>query len=1046
MAVPRQLVHLSFASGVDESQQAEVLDPNRSWSTLENGRWRHRGGFEKRYGFTALALTRISGSRSAGYKLVAHDRGTLVFDGDLVDAYSPALSANNTVGIAPALAVERWGIASVDYDAARFWSFDYAYVNGMHAAAVLEYVTDGTYQIAVHLADDKTRKGVASLRVSESFTSDVALLQLCTVGTTLILVYGENGTTTIKARSLDCSSASGINTGFSAASNVATDWNAFDPDFSICTLSSSLWALAYIVEVNEGFTDDVKVKTFNTSFVLQTSGTHGTGSGSTQAVAINGSSSDFLWLVYGKDNGDCRLKGLSPSNVATTTSSDIILIQDEASSATWRVGVTRVSSTTAHVVCAANTWNSSASAAGPSNWYVLMSRDASTAAGTTSAVGSRRRLTTWTPYTHPFVLDGRTYVSAQLVAGVDTTRAVSTIGLFDLTSATLTVRPVGAAALGIAGVDPTGTLTARHVVQIDTYRYGFAQWVFKNGTDPGLEIVEVSSRAAHRWQPAAQNGSLYLSGGLLYAYDGQRLHEANFIQPPVINAAVSSGSGLADGTYQYTAIWEWTDAQGCVHWSEPAIVRAVTAGSFNNQVTIKVSVLEATWKDGLVTAPTSGWLPNNGRRVFVRLFRTAVGGGVFYEKTIQINDVTASGDSYITIVDSTADAGITGNAELYTSPGTPGTHLGRRTAPASVASCVYQGTVILVADDRQTVWQSAAPVVGEGLWFSPVWQYPVDGAGELTAVAAQDGALYIFSRDAIWVTGGEVPTDNGGGGLSAFRRLSVDVGCIDPRSLVVTSKGIFFQSSRGIEVLTRAQAVEWIGERVQDTTAAYPVCTAATLDAGETVVYFELAAGETDGQVTGNGRTLVLDLSTMEWVIDRRKNNAGTADTPAQSASMVYTTSGWRYAWLGTDGRVYVEDQTTHLDPGSAWVTMRAESGWFKFAGVQGRHVVSKLLTLAKKSTDHDLSMYLAYDYSDTYKTVETWTDTRLDALNAVWPRQQLEHGLHDDAEGQAIRVKVEDATPTGGTVSTGKGATWIALTLEGTPREGAANLSDLSR
>jgi hypothetical protein len=125
---------------------------------------------------------------------------------------------------------------------------------------------------------------------------------------------------------------------------------------------------------------------------------------------------------------------------------------------------------------------------------------------------------------------------------------------------------------------------------------------------------------------------------------------------------------------------------------------------------------------------------------------------------------------------------------------------------------------------------------------------------------------------------------------------------------------------------------------------------------------------------------------------------------------------------------------------------MRAESGWFKMSGVQGRQALNQVLVLAKKSTDHDLSLHLAYDYSDSYKTAQTWTDTALDSVNAAWPRQQVAHLLHDDAEGQALRIKLEDATPTGSSAGVGQGATWIALTIEGAAREGAARLPEVSQ
>ena len=55
----------------------------------------------------------------------------------------------------------------------------------------------------------------------------------------------------------------------------------------------------------------------------------------------------------------------------------------------------------------------------------------------------------------------------------------------------------------------------------------------------------------------------------------------------------------------------------------------------------------------------------------------------------------------------------------------------------------------------------------------------------------------------------------------------------------------------------------------------------------------------------------------------------------------------------------------------------------------------------------------------------------------------QLRVDPNDDAEGQAIRVRITDATPTTGSVGTGRGATWLAMTFDITPREGPAEVPE---
>ena len=107
-----------------------------------------------------------------------------------------------------------------------------------------------------------------------------------------------------------------------------------------------------------------------------------------------------------------------------------------------------------------------------------------------------------------------------------------------------------------------------------------------------------------------------------------------------------------------------------------------------------------------------------------------------------------------------------------------------------------------------------------------------------------------------------------------------------------------FSSRRAGSRSSRSQSVDWIGERVSQTTTSYPVCTGATLEPLQSIVRFEMAASETANVVGGNGRTLVYDLRQKLWVsVDRRANSSGVADAPAQSAAMVY--SGGSYSMRG---------------------------------------------------------------------------------------------------------------------------------------------------
>jgi hypothetical protein len=212
-------------------------------------------------------------------------------------------------------------------------------------------------------------------------------------------------------------------------------------------------------------------------------------------------------------------------------------------------------------------------------------------------------------------------------------------------------------------------------------------------------------------------------------------------------------------------------------------------------------------------------------------------------------------------------------------------------------------------------------------------------------------------------------------------------------------------------------------------------------------VLVELAASEASGLVSGTGCTAVYDLALKTWVSkDRRRSSAGVADTPSQSACMIYTGSAYRYAWLGTNGIVYYEDTSTHLDADGGFVAKRAVSPNVKASGPQGTQYVNKALLLAKYHTAHDVSMSFAYNYDASYKTARLYSAADLAAVVAVTPNQQLEHTMHDDAECEAVRMQLAEATPSSGTLGTGEGSTWVSLAFELIPKQGAFALPDESR
>lgn len=1001
MTNPRQLVHTTFGGGVDERTRPELVDPTDAFVTIENVRVNQNGGFDKRYGFTALALTRMDGSsRSAGYKLFADDDATCIIDGTYADVYSATDAKSRKAG--RVCEVSHRIIPAPGVSAATFIG-DVESVNG-HLAMVHESDSQIGYGVVMDMATGAIVDGPTTLFQSSnlpfvgSFSSRyfVALVPYAGATSLSLLLFDTQAP----------------GSGWNNLATVTLAWffsGSTTGHYAIHSFSDRV-AVAY---TTSGGTDRITIKTYDQSGLKETT-TVNTSSTDPDSITLGGSSADTLWVAWNEGTA-IKVKGLTASSLGTV----------KATTAT----VITTSTTASHVrvIHDANTAGAGRLIVNVGTSVPSMSmRGFTTSAGAvTPGPAAQKDVPHCQSVGRPFQYGTRFYQTVW----PDNARSPATPVVCDVTDDVTYLRPIASPSPDLMTV---GAIDGKVVQGSASTKFIYGYGVLRSSVAVVPQLLEIDFAGSSRWQAVKHGRSTFLTGGITTYFDGVRCAEVGFCQVPSTPTVVTSGTGvsLTNGR-RYVAVYEDVDADG--NWVVSSISNPSTSTGAvaNKTITVSTGPLSVSWR---AAGPSA-------RVAFYATLDSNANQPPYYRLGTSVNVTSAF---TVDFVDNVSDATLAASAELYSPnlPGTAGAPLDRRAPPGM--SCLVSYNEMLVGTDGQNIYWSGQPVDGEATWFSPDFQMPLPG---VVALAAQDGSLFCFTRTNIYALSGDVPADNGSsGGLGTPRRLAVDVGCIDPRSIVVTAKGIFFQSRRGIELLNRGGAVEWIGEPVRATVDAFPNCTAATVDSGEAVVYFELAATETSNQVSGGGRTLVYDLSRDKWNVDRRKNQAGTADSPAQSAALVYSGSAYRYAWLGTDGRVYIEDQTTHLDPGSAWVTKRCVTGAYKLAGVQGHQIVERVRLLLKYATDHDLAFYWAVDYNSSYAAPRTWTRAQIATITASLPNEQVEHPLDDNAEHQAIAFKIEDATPTGGTVGTGEGSTWLALTVQGTAREGLYPLPDACR
>ncbi len=1015
---PLTLVQFPFSAGIDEGTRDEVVEAGAGWLVLENGRQDQTGGYSTRAGFTALSTTLLDATTpTAGYRLIADGRTVLRICDGTAQVFDGVSSRWKSLGRVPEVDVRLRSLPTVAVNTGSTYahSGDLAYCNGYLVntwlATNLAASSADTLIAVTNAATGSVVRAPEAVGAASTMPGEPLL---ATYGNYVILIRS-SAAATITAHYLDTTSAATITTGWVAfGASIATDMLNGPIAYAVQSLSDRV-ALAYVN--NSAGVSQITVKTLTVAGgVLQTQALN-TASVTPIHVAVCGSTSDTLWVTWDEATL-IRAQGLSPSSITSTLATKATIIT--LPTGCLFVGIAQSATAGAARIIA----NDSSATTTARTRSVVTTAGAAVASGTECRVPFARCLQ------RPWQYAGRFY------AVVSASPDQKTNTIVDWTDAVTYMRPVGVIDPGLCS--ESVCLLATTVVSATSSTLYMLATVTRSGAADATMLVEMDYASSRRWMPCAYGDSMFLSGGLLSYSDGVRVAEASFLYRPKVPTTTNGGTGITATTgWRYVCVFEEVDGDGNWHISGISTPSTITGAITNKTITVSTMPLSISARVNTLPATASG--------VRVAFYRTLDGGvAPYYRVGFTPNDTSVTA---VTFADAVSDAVLAANAKLYEQPGVPGTAQDRRPPPGLSMLVVYNGC--LVGATGSDVWYSGQNVSGEGAWFNPVFQVPVPGDGDITAIWVMDGTLFVSKRREIYAITGEAPSDNAAtGGLGLPRRLAVDVGCIESRSICVTAFGTFFQSDRGIEILTRSQAVQWIGQPVQNTLAVCPIVTSATVDPGSACVLIELAAAESAGLVTSAGRTLVYDLSLQKWVsIDRRRNSAGATDAPSQSACMIYTGSAYRYAWLSAAGVVHYES-TTSLDADGSPVCKRAVSANVRAAGFQGFQHVNKTLLLAKYLTPHDLSLSFAYDYSAVFKTARLYTSADLAAVTLVLPNMQLEHDMHDDARCEAVRVQLQEAPPSVGvgTFGIGQSATWIALTLEIVPQTGAYGLPDVSR
>lgn len=976
-------LELAFAGGIDQSQRSELLDPRASFVMLENVRSRTKGAVEKRQGFDTHANgSRVDAtSRTAGYRMFADGKKTCIIDRDVIDVFSPDNDDQVSRGRVPECGLSMMKVPAPPGGSGQLVCTDAIRVGDYLALAY----TSGT---SVYASVVEAETGQVIVAPSLIYTGSAAEIYglLGARGSTAMLFVVCSGEANIQLSSVDCSSATGAYAGWSAAAPTISDCGGLP--MAVHSIGTGVY-LGYVN--NSGGASKLTVNLYDGG--VGATVTVNTATVAPGDIGLGGNAGDTLWVTWAQANV-IEVMGLNTTTLATIATAAPII--GTASSPSFDgIAVVASSTTGAGRLFANNGANDK-----------MYTRNFSTVAGATTAGAAQATHYSVQMAGRPFRIGTRYY---GVCRGQDSTESVAI--LCDLTEANAWVRPVANVAPGLAS-----SFFAAQATQHTSREFWFPVGIQTSGSVVGAQMARFDFDAPYRWRAFAHNGVTFLSGGLVTYFDGVRAAESGFvIRPPAPIATDSGGGSGLTGVFRYVVTYEQVDSAGNWHVSgvsDPGLSPTLA----DNAMTVTVHPLGISARIAAATDP--------GVRICI--YRTAAGGeSPYYFLTSLANTLTSATQTY---TDSTTDTTLETHALLMGTGELPGTGAQQdRRAPSGMDHlCSYNG--FLVGALGETVFWSGQDVSGEGTWWNPLFQQPVSGGGDIQALDCQDGTVFAWKRDRIFALAGQPPADNGGdGGLGAPVRLAVDIGARCPITCV-TSLGIFFVSDRGIELLNRARGVDFIGEGVQDTFDAYPHVTSMTYDAASSCVLIECASTMTAGLAGGTGRTIVYDTRAKVWrSIDRRAVSA-TSDVPAQDGCMVWNGSAYRYGWLRTDGTVYAESDEHKLDPGDTRVRMYGKTSCVHLSGIQGEQNIEGVLLLGEHVEDHNLTVGVANDYSDTFVS-ETRDSDDLAAMLLYNPHFDI-----NQQTGQAVQVEIQDAAPTGtaASASAGDGAEWVALTFIG--------------
>ncbi len=1011
--IPSQLLQFPFVSGVEEGVDPKTVKPG-TLKSLKNYCWTKDGLLEKRNGTVAIDTDiSPSGAITSAQRLCVHqDQLCLVSD----DAFYTLSDRVGWIygGRVPEVGLT-WetttsthadGIQSADMGVTSDGLRVIAYVKGDPTRA--DYASTATGQLLIQVKEPNGQVNIVE------GPADATHCRVLINGTDWIVVFAE------AAGDVKIIDEAGTITPIANDGRFAPfDYVRFDA----CMTADASGEFLLVYE--EDTVPSLVIYRFTFAGVAVDLDTVDI-SGTYSAVSVGTSTEGNVFVVWGR----AGTSGYAVHDEATLTQTLApVAVLASAGLSVTSVASIRFSATTAIIMtCAKTTAPASAYVSG-----VVSTTEFDIFGGTIAEHGTTHHARA---VTKPFLFNGKFYMfmcDYGQVGGMTDDAANGRTRLFPGNNTYLAEmlaendEPhlyVGLMDLTVGGCFTRGSLSVASVVDVENvetvlpFVFQAPPMAFIWAQGLRLAKVTVGASAPRDLLRGLNLGpELYMAGAVFSAFDSRRVFDFGFPRTTPIDVAESAasagGGALVAGDYRYQMVPVFPSAAGIKHRGPASPVVKYTA-VLNGKVTLVWMSKSLAWKG----PPTTVSLTNQFK-AYSEIYRTEVGIEVEHKLTMEPTENISFTE---TLVDTKADANIAGAIAVKLGE-RPGIYTVAEyddyAPPASVTGHIHKDRLFVISGDLRTLWYSKNfnedQTVAPG--FNPTAVLSFEEP--LTALGSCDEKLIIFSAGNLWYMTGDGPAVSGDGADYSPIQIQTDVGCTNARSVVEVPSGLMFQCERGLYLLTRGLELQWIGKRIQDTLAAYPVITSAVLIPSLNHVRF--TCNNEDGD---EGVVLNFDHERGQWSVFEYTDGVAL-QTPIADA--IVFNDAWHFVTPG--GQVYQETEANSLDD-EEWVYGSLETAEVYGDGPLAYHRTRRAYLLGDKTTPCDATIQIAVDAASGFDQTRQWADPDLaDGDIGVHIRRQ---------KSQSIRVKWSDAPPTGGAaVGEGRGLRFSALGFEIAPKQG---------